>query len=324
MAAQDQQPIGSGFGRHSTAAEVLAGIDLTAKTFIVTGGYSGIGLETVRALANAGAAVTVPARSRAKAEAELAGIARVTIADMDLADLASVRRFAADFAATGAPLHGLINNAGVMACPLQRIGDGWEYQFAVCHLGHFELARRLRASLAKANGARVVALSSTAHIRSDVHWDDPHFNTHAYDKWDAYGQAKTADSLFALGVDARWRGDGIRAFAVHPGGIFTPLQRHLGDDEMVALGWKLPDGSTPPQVAALFKTPEAGAATSVWCAVSPQLAAMGGLYCEDCDIAQLGTAASPRWAHVREWAVDPAKAERLWGMSEAMIDGAGH
>ena len=322
MAAQDQKPIGSGFGRHSTAAEVLAGIDLTGKTFIVTGGYSGIGLETVRALANAGAAVTVPARSRAKAEAELAGIPRVTIADMDLADLASVRRFAADFAATGVPLHGLINNAGVMACPLQRIGDGWEYQFAVCHLGHFELARGLRASLAAANGARVVALSSTAHIRSDVHWDDPHFTHHEYNKWDAYGQAKTADSLFALGVDARWQGDGVRAFAVHPGGIFTQFQRHLADAEMVALGWKNPDGSVPPQVAALFKSPEAGASTSVWCAVSPQLDGLGGLYCEDCDVAELGTADSPRWGHVREWAVDPAKAERLWGMSEAMIDGA--
>lgn len=322
MAAQGQKPISSGFGRHTTAAEVVAGIDLTGRTFIVTGGYSGIGLETVRALAGAGAAVTVPARSRGKAEAELAGIPHVTVADMDLADLASVRRFAADFAATGKPLHGLINNAGVMACPLQRIGDGWEYQFAVCHLGHFELARGLEASLKAAAGARVVALSSIAHARSDIHWDDPHFDSHAYEKWTAYGQAKTADSLFALGVDARWQGEGVRAFAVHPGGIFTPLQRHLADDEMVALGWKNADGSIPPAIAAMFKTPQAGAATSVWCAVSPQLAGRGGLYCEDCDVAPLATDASPRWAHVRPWACDPAGAERLWTMSEAMIDGA--
>ncbi len=323
MAAQDQKPIGSGFGRHTTAAEVLAGVDLHGKNFIVTGGYSGIGLETVRALVGAGATVTVPARSRAKAEAELAGIARVTVADMDLADLASVRRFAADFVTTGAPLHGLINNAGIMACPLERIGDGWESQFAVCHLGHFELARGVESSLKAAGGARVVALSSTAHIRNGVDWDDPHFNTHDYNKWEAYGQAKTANSLFALGVDARWQGEGVRAFAVHPGGIFTPLQRHLADEEMVALGWKNADGTIPPAIAAMFKSPEAGAATSVWCAVSPQLDGRGGVYCEDCDVGQLATEASKRWEHVRPWACDPAGADRLWGMTEAMLTAAG-
>lgn len=318
MAANDQRPLGSGFGGKTTAAEIIGGADLTGRNFIVTGGYSGIGLETVRALVNAGASVTVPARSRAKAEAALAGIA-VTVADMDLADLPSVRRFAADYAATAKPLHGLINNAGVMACPLQRIGDGWEYQFAVCHLGHFELTRGLEASLKSANGARVVALSSIGHARSDIRWDDPHFTVEPYEKWTAYGQAKTADSLLALGVDARWQGDDVRAFAVHPGGIFTPLQRHLADEEMVALGWKNPDGSIPEFVAARFKSPEAGAATTVWAAISPQLEGKGGLYCEDCDVAQLATQTSPRWEHVRAWAVDPAGAERLWGMSEAMI-----
>ncbi len=206
-----------------------------------------------------------------------------------------------------------------MACPLERIGKAWEYQFAVCHLGHFELARGLHASLAKANGARVVALSSIAHARSGIHWDDPHFHSHDYEKWTAYGQAKTANSLFALGVDARWQRDGVRAFAVHPGGIFTPLQRHLADEEMIALGWKAPDGSIPPAVAAMFKSPEAGAATTVWCAVSPQLADRGGLYCEDCDVAELATEASPRWAHVRPWACDPDGAARLWDMTEAML-----
>ncbi len=319
MAAADQHPIGSGFGRHTTAAAVVAGIDLRGRTYIVTGGYSGIGLETVRALVGAGASVVVPARSRAKAAAELAGIDRVTVADMDLADLASVRRFAADFVATGVPLAGLINNAGVMACPLELIGDGWEYQFAVCHLGHFELARGLAGPLKAAAGARIVALSSIGHARSDVIWDDPNFDRTPYDKWVAYGQAKTADALFAVGADARWRGDGVRAFAVHPGGIFTPLQRHLPDEEMVALGWKAPDGSIPPAVAAMFKSPAAGAATTIWCAVSPQLDGRGGLYCEDCDVAQLATADSPRWAHVRGWAVDPDRADRLWTMSEAMI-----
>ena len=320
MAAQDQQPIGSGFGGKTTASEIVGDQDLTGRHYIVTGGYSGIGLETVRALAGAGGHVTVPARSRGKAEEALADVAgSVVIADMDLADIASVRRFAADYAASGTPLHGLINNAGVMACPLQRIGKGWEYQFAVCHLGHFALTIGLERSLKAAGGARVIALSSIAHARSDIVWDDPHFARHDYEKWTAYGQAKTANALFALGVDARWQGDGVRAFAVHPGGIFTPLQRHLADEEMVALGWKLPDGSIPPAVAAMFKSPEAGAATSLWCALSPQLDGRGGLYCEDCDVARLATADSPRFAHVRPWACSDEGAARLWEMSEAML-----
>jgi len=320
MAAVDQAPIGSGFGARTTAADVLAGIDLGGRSYVVTGGYSGIGLETVRALAAAGAAVIVPARDRARAGAALAEVeGDVTIAAMDLADLASVRRFARDVAATGRPLHGLIANAGVMASPLARVGDGWESQFAICHLGHFELARGLRASLAAAGGARVVSLSSIAHARNGIQWDDPQFETTPYDKWTAYAQAKTATSLVALGIDARWQGDGVRAFAVHPGGIVTPLVRHLAIEEMVALGWMNPDGTVPEAAALLFKSPEAGAATTLWCATSARLDGMGGLYCEDCDVAQLATAASPAWAHVRPWAVDPEGAERLWAMSEALL-----
>ncbi len=320
MAAADQHPIGSGFGGRTTAREIVGDMDLAGRNYIVTGGYSGIGLETVRALAGAGGHVTVPARSRGKAEAALADVAgKVVIADMDLADIASVRRFAADYAASGTPLHGLVNNAGVMACPLTRLDNGWEYQFAVCHLGHFALTTGLEASLKAAGGARVVALSSIGHARSDVHWDDPHFHHHAYEKWTAYGQAKTADALFALGLDTRWQGDGVRAFSVHPGGIFTPLQRHLADEEMVALGWKAADGSIPPAVAALFKSPEGGAATSLWCLLSPQLDGRGGVYCEDCDIAELATDASPRWAHVRPWACSDEGAARLWDMTVAML-----
>lgn len=319
MAEGDQKPIGSGFGHRSTAREVLAGADLSGRNYIVTGGYSGIGLETVRALVEAGAAVTVPARSPQAAREALAGLADVEIAGMDLADLASVRAFARSWTATGRPLHGLVNNAGIMACPLARVGPGWESQFAICHLGHFELARGLEESLKGAGDARVVALSSTAHIMSDIHWDDPHFLSHDYDKWQAYGQAKTADALFALGVDMRWAADGVRAFSVHPGGIFTPLQRHLSDEEMVALGWKNADGSLPERVAALFKTPEQGAATTVWALTSKRLDGMGGLYCEDCDVAQLADENSQRYQHVRPWACSEAGAERLWAMSEAMI-----
>jgi NAD(P)-dependent dehydrogenase (short-subunit alcohol dehydrogenase family) len=319
MAAQDQRPIGSGFGSRSTAREVIGVIDLKNRNYIVTGGYSGIGIETVRALAEAGAAVTVPARSVERAQEALADIAGVEVAAMDLADIASVRAFARDYTDSRRPLHGLVNNAGIMACPLTRVGPGWEAQFAVCHLGHMELARGLEASLKAAGGARVVALSSAAHARSDVHWDDPHFLRHEYDKWDAYGQAKTADALFAVGLDRRWAADGVRAFSVHPGGIFTPLQRHISDEEMVALGWKNPDGSVPDQVKRLFKTPEQGAATTAWALTSARLEGMGGVYCEDCDVAQIANEASRRWEHVRPWACDEQNAERLWSMSDTML-----
>lgn len=322
MTSRVQQPLGSGFGRTSTAAEVLAGHDLSGRDYIVTGGYSGLGLETVRALVGAGACVTVPARSRAKAETALAGMANVVVADMDLADLHSVRRFAQDYLAEGRPLNGLINNAAVMACPLDRVGPGWESQIGICHIGHFALATALEPAIKKAEGARVVALSSIGHARSDILWDDPHYQHRAYDKWEAYGQAKTADALFALGLDQRWSGDGVRAFSVHPGGIFTPLQRHLPDEEMVALGWKTADGGVPPQIAAMFKSPEAGAATTVWALTSDKLDGLGGLYCEDCDVARAADDTSQRWEHVRAWAVSEAGADRLWELTQGWIASA--
>jgi len=320
MAAQDQTPIGSGFHARSTAQDVIEGIDLKGRNAIVTGGYSGIGLETVRALAAAGARVTVPARRPELAAEALASVAgEIEIAPMDLADLASIRRFAEDYAGTGRGLHLLINNAGIMACPLTRIGKGWESQFATNHLGHMALAMKLAPQLQAAEGARVVALSSIGHARSDVIWEDPHFNTRPYDKWEAYGQSKTANALFALGVDLLGRDIGVRAFSVHPGGIFTPLQRHLADEEMVALGWKNPDGTIPPAIQASFKTPQQGASTTVWAATSPKLAGRGGVYCENCDIAKLAGPDSPRWEHVRDWVCDDARAEKLWAMSEKIL-----
>ena len=320
MAAQDQKPIGSGFGGKTTASEVLAGIDLTGRNAIVTGGYSGIGLETVRALAVAGARVTVPARRVEVAEDTLADVAGdIEIASMDLADLRSVDKFTREYDETKRGLDILINNAGIMACPEGRVGPGWERQFGTNHLGHMAMSLALAPSMQRADSARVVCLSSTGHVRSDVHWDDPHFNNTPYDKWDAYGQAKSANALFALGVDHRGRDVGVRAFSVHPGGIFTPLQRHLSEEEMVQLGWKAPDGSIPPQVQAMFKTPEQGASTSVWAATSPQLNGHGGVYCEDCDIAKLADENSQRWEHARPWICDDEKAERLWTMSEKML-----
>lgn len=318
--ARVQQPIGSGFGHRSTAADVLQGIDLHDKHFIVTGGYSGIGVESVRALVAAGATVTVPARNRAKAEKALAHVSGdILIADMDLGDLNSVEKFTSEFAHSHSSLDGLINNAGIMACPLSRIGKGWESQFATCHIGHFYLTQGLERLLKNTEGTRVVALSSTAHTLCDVHWDDPHFHAHDYDKWQAYGSAKSANALFALGVDERWKSEGVRGFSVHPGGIFTPLQRHLSEEEMVVLGWKNADGTVPPAVAALFKNTEQGGATAVWAATSPSLKDMGGLYCEDCDVALAATEDSQRYQHAREWIGSVEGAERLWGMTEAMI-----
>lgn len=320
MADKDQTPIGSGFPAKSTAAEIVRGIDLSGKNVIVTGGYSGIGLETVRALAGAGARVTVPARRPDAAAEALAPVAgEIEIAAMDLGDVTSVRKFADDYLGSGRALNILINNAGVMATPFGRVGNGWETQFGTNHLGHMALALKLAPALQAADGARVVALSSTGHVRSDVIWDDPHYTTRPYDKWEAYGQAKSANALFALGVDLLGREVGVRAFSVHPGGIFTPLQRHLSDEEMAALGWKNPDGTIPPAVQAMFKTPEQGASTTVWAATSPQLDGKGGVYCEDCDIARMAGPDSQRWEHAREWIVDDARAERLWAMSEKML-----
>ncbi len=319
MAAADQKPIGSGFHAKSTAAEVLEGISLAGKNVIVTGGYSGIGLEMVRAMVAAGASVTVPARRPDAAAEALADIPGVAVAAMDLADIASVRAFAADYEASGKPLHILINNAGIMACPETRVGPGWEAQFGVNHLGHMALTLGLLPALRRAQGARVIALSSTAHIITDIHWDDIHFGSHPYEKWAAYGQSKTADALFANALDRREAANGIRAFSVHPGGIFTPLQRHLPEEEMVALGWKNADGTIPERVKAMFKTPEQGASTAVWAATSPKLDGMGGLYCEDADIAQLADENSQRWHHVRAWACDEANADKLWALSEEML-----
>ncbi|MEL6365470.1 MAG: oxidoreductase [Pseudomonadota bacterium] len=317
-----QAPISSGFGHSSVAAEVISGVDLSGRTAVVTGGYSGIGVETVRALAGAGARVVVPGRDEAKAREALAGVSGdVALAAMDLADLASVKAFAADIVAAG-PVHLLINNAGIMACPETRIEpEGWEQQFAVNHIGHFVLTEALAPALKAANGARVVALSSSGHRITDIRWDDVHFTSEPYDKWKAYGQSKTANSLFAVELDRRMKDDGVRAFAVHPGGIQTPLQRHLPKEEMVAMGWIKENGELSDIAKEMFKTVEQGAATSVWAATAPTLDGMGGVYCEDCDIAWLAKEDAPLHAHVRPHAVNPESAERLWAMTEAMLAG---
>src|SRR5215469_11588275 len=272
-----QERITSPFNATSTAAEVVDGIDLHGKHMVVTGGSSGIGIETARALATAGAAVVIAVRNpeagRSVAETINASLdsPRVTVAQLDLADLSSVRRFTTEWGDT--PLHALINNAGIMATPLMRTASGWESQFATNHLGHFALANALHDALAAAEGARIVSVSSRGHLRSPVTFDDINFNEREYDPWLAYGQSKTANVLFAVEATRRWADDGITANAVHPGGMWTNLVRYLPDDVRASL-------RTDP--AAEYKTPEQGAATSVFVAASPLLDGVGGRYFEDC------------------------------------------
>lgn len=305
-----QHKIGSGFDARSTADDVLQGIDLSGRLAVVTGGYSGLGLETTRALTRAGAHVVVPARRRSVAEEALAGLDGTEVDELDLGDLESVRAFADRFLASGRTIDIVINNAGIMACPETRVGPGWEAQFATNHLGHYALVNRLWPAI-EPGGARVVSVSSGGHHLSGIRWDDLHWRQ-GYDKWEAYGQAKTANVLFAVHLDALGREHGVRAFSLHPGGILTPLQRHLAQEEMVERGWI--DETGAPVNPDAFKSPEQGAATQVWAATSPQLAGMGGVYCEDCDIAEPAAADGARGG-VKDWAVDPEQAARLWAVS---------
>ena len=302
-----QQPIPTRIHSDATATEVLGDVDLSGTTAVVTGGYSGIGLETTRALHAAGARVLVPARRLREARAALSDLERVEVAEMDLADLASVRSFATAVVERLESVDILVGSAGIMAAPERRVGPRWESHLAINHLGHFALVAGLRPALAR-RGARVVVVSSGGHALSGIRWDDPQFDSD-YDRWLAYGQSKTANALFALELDRRGEDDGIQAFSVHPGSILTPLQRHLTREEKIGLGWIDADG----RPAAGFKTTEQGAATSVWAATATSLADRGGEYLEDCDIAPLSEEDGA--PGVKPWAVDPAEAVRLWEMS---------
>jgi NAD(P)-dependent dehydrogenase (short-subunit alcohol dehydrogenase family) len=316
-----QKPVASPFDARTQAGDVVRGGDLKGRTAIVTGASSGLGVETVRALASAGARVIMPVRSREageKAAAEIRASTKnnaVEIADLDLGNYASVRAFAESFVKRGIPLNILINNAGIMATPERRIAGNIESQFGTNHLGHMLLACRLAPALLKAAPARVVALSSLGHRRAPVNFDDPNFERRPYDKWEAYGQAKTANALFAVELNRRMEGKGVNAYAVHPGGIMTELQRDLSNDEIKAFGWVDDKG----RVNERFKTPAGGAATAVWCATSPLLASGGGVYCEDCNIAVAVPADDKGFAGVRPWAIDPAAAKRLWALSETLL-----
>ncbi|HWB98563.1 MAG TPA: oxidoreductase [Bryobacteraceae bacterium] len=319
-----QTAIHSGFGAVSTAEEVIRGVDLTGKVAIVTGGYSGIGRETTRVLAEAGATVVVPVRDAEKARRTLDGIPRVELRPMDLLDPQSMDAFAAAFLDSGRPLHILVNSAGVMANPLARDARGYESQFATNHLGHFHLTARLWPALVRAQGARVVSVSSRGHQFSPVHLDDANFERRPYDKWQAYGQSKSANVLFAVELDRRGESKGVRAFALHPGAIATDLGRYLTAEDLRSFGITsdLKPGSVPLGQSVAeggeFKTVEQGAATSVWCATSPQLAGMGGVYCENSDVAPVIQGEPPQKSGVAPWAVDAEIAKRLWPLSEEL------
>ena len=313
------------FGYRTTAAEAVAGIDLTGKHAIVTGGYSGVGLETVRALAGAGARVTIGVRDAARGEATAQELnaelrdTKIQAAELDLGSLASVRRFAQTYLKTlpaeNAALNILVNNAAVMACPFEHTQDGHELQFGTNHLGHFCLFNELLPALQEAEGARVVCLSSTGHFRSPVVFEDINFEQREYDPWAGYGQAKTANALTAVGIQSRYANKGIEAFAVHPGGIMTTLQRHMTAEEITQRGWVDEQGN----INERFKTTEQGASTSVWAATAPALAGRGGRYLEDCSEAQVLEKISADFTGVMNYAVDPALADKLWALSMDLI-----
>jgi NAD(P)-dependent dehydrogenase (short-subunit alcohol dehydrogenase family) len=310
-------PITTPFGAESTAAEVVQGIDLTGRRVIVTGGASGIGIETARALAGAGAEVTLAVRNveagdrTAEDLIAATGNKAILVAPLDLADPASVAAFVV---AWDGPLDVLVNNAGVMASPLMRTSAGWEMQFATNHLGHFALATGLHPALAAASGARVVSVSSTAHLRSPVVFEDIHFVEREYEPWAAYGQSKTANVLFAVEASKRWADDGITVNAVMPGGIRTNLQRYVTEEDLDRMRRQADDGK-----GATWKTPEQGAATSVLLATSPLLDGVGGRYFEDCNEAGLNEPGTRRG--VAAYALDPESAARLWQVSVDTLAG---
>lgn len=307
-----QKPLGTGFGGRTTAADVLANIHLTGRRAVITGGHSGLGLETTKALSAAGATVIVGARNPETARASTRDLPEVTVEALDLSDLASVHGFARYLLASTQHIDMLINNAGIMACPETRVGPGWEAHFATNHLGHFALTNLVWPLLE--GGARVVSVSSAGHHASPMRWDDVHLGR-GYDKWMAYGQSKTANALFAVHLDRIGQEHGIRAFSLHPGKIFTPLQRHLTQEEMTAAGWLDAQGN-PADPS--FKTPAQGAATQVWAATSPQLDGLGGLYCEDCDIAVRAEEAGEPFVGVKAYATDKVEAVRLWRLSQEL------
>jgi NAD(P)-dependent dehydrogenase (short-subunit alcohol dehydrogenase family) len=308
------------FGATTTADEVLEGIDLSGKTVFITGGASGLGTETARAMAARGAHVVIAARDQDKADAaaqmvrEQAGSGKVETILCDLGSLASIRACAAEAQRRFDRIDLLINNAGVMACPFGKTADGFETQFGTNHVGHFLLTNLLMPLVEKGSNKRIVNLSSRGHHRDEVHFDDPNFERREYEKWAAYGQSKTANIQFTVGLEQRLAGRGIHAYAVHPGVIATNLGRYMTPEDIAALIKRVEAsaGSAPAR-----KSIPQGAATTCFAATAPELEGRGGIYCEDCHVAPVDD--SDPSGGVRSYAVDPAKAERLWALSEQLV-----
>ena len=304
------------FGAETTASEVAEGIDLRGKVALVTGGSSGLGQETARVLAARGAHVILTARDVPKGESVAAGIRastgneRVEVEDLELGSLKSVRAFAGRFLARHPTLHVLVNNAGVMACPPAKTADGFELQFGSNHLGHFLTTCLLAPALRRGAPSRVVSVSSRGHQMSPVVFEDIQFERRPYNKWLAYGQSKTANVLFAVGLERRLGARGVHANALHPGGIMTELSRHLQGED-----WEFLQTRTR---GMKFKTVEAGAATSVFAATAPELEGRGGLYLEDCHVAAVNDAPDALDG-VKSYALDPGNADRLWEVSEKLV-----
>jgi NAD(P)-dependent dehydrogenase (short-subunit alcohol dehydrogenase family) len=321
-----QKPIHSGFDAKSTVHDVIQGIDLSGKTAIVTGGYAGIGLETVKTFARAGATIIVPARDIQKATNNLKGVKNVTVEAMDLMTPESIDAFAKKFLGLGRALDILVNNAGIMWVPLQRDKRGYESQLATNHLGHFQLTARLWPALKKANGARVVTVSSFGHQMAPFNFDDPNFLTREYETLQGYGQSKTANNLFSVELDRRAKAFGVRAFSLHPGSVNgTDLGRVAPMALFQQMGTHDENGNLKPEVAAKLKTIEQGAATSVWCATSPKLNGMGGVYCENTDVAELDNGNIDHnyddplsLRGVKPYAVDADNARKLWTLTEEL------
>ena len=308
----------AGFGHDTTAAEVLEGIDLDVKLALVTGGSGGLGAETARALASKGARVVIAVRDVAKGEKvareirSSTGNDGVEVEELELGSLASVRAFADRFLARHDALQILVNNAGVMACPFGKTTDGFELQFGTNHLGHFLMTGLIAPALLRGAPARVVSVSSRGHQMSPVVFDDIHFERRPYEKWSAYGQSKTANILLAVELERRLGSRGVHANALHPGVIPTDLARHMVPEDYEHLRKRAPGGKMK------MKSVESGAATSVYAATAPELEGRGGLYLEDCGVAQVNDAEDAANG-VRSYALDPDAAQRLWSISEKMV-----
>jgi len=319
-----QHPIGSGFNAASTAAEVIKGIDLSGKIAIVTGGNTGIGLETTKVLANAGATVIIPARDIEKAKKNLEGVPNIKIDTMDLTRPESIDAFANKILNSGRPLHLLINNAGIMWVPLQRNSRGIESQLATNYLAQYQLVAKLWPALKKANGARVVNVSSYGHQMAPFNFEDPNFEHREYQTLLGYGQSKTASNLFALELDNRAKSFNVRAYSLHPGSIAgTELARDADMELFKQMGFFDENGNMRPEILAGLKTIPQGAATTVWCATSPLLDNIGGVYCEDGDIAELdlgnfGTNNGLGTRGVQPYSLDESNAKKLWELSREM------